>query len=66
MATWTWQCEDEQGGVVDATTPTFDNRSDAESWLGEAFRELAQSGVHQVRLFEDDREIYGPMGLDPV
>ncbi|MBA3248917.1 MAG: hypothetical protein H0T66_01080 [Geodermatophilaceae bacterium] len=67
MAAWIWRYEDEQGGVVEGpAAPGFDNRSDAESWLGETWRELGQAGVHQVTLLEGDRVVYGPMGLDPV
>lgn len=67
MANWTWRYEDEQGGVVDGpAAPPCDNRSDAESWLGEAWPELSQAGVHQVSLLADNQVVYGPMGLDPV
>lgn len=71
MTEWTWRCEDRQGKPVgtpleDAAPPVFDNRSDAESWLGETYPELAQAGVHQVVLLHDDEVVYGPMGLDPV
>ena len=37
--------------------------SDAESWLGEAYPDLADDGVASVTLFEGDREVYGPMSL---
>ncbi len=67
MTTWTWRYEDEQGAVVDGPIPQqFDNRSDAESWLGESWRELSEAGVHQVSLINDGNVVYGPMGLDPV
>ncbi|GAA3306009.1 hypothetical protein GCM10020295_61150 [Streptomyces cinereospinus] len=36
---------------------------DAESWLGEHWKDLLAGGADQVRLFEDDTEIYGPMSL---
>jgi hypothetical protein len=67
--TWTWRYEDSSGGVVvpAAGAPTaepFPNQSDAESWIGEHWRELLASGVHAVTLLEGDREVYGPMGLD--
>lgn len=61
---WTWQLEKADGTVVEATSPGgFPNRGDAESWIGEAFGELLDEGVDQVRLFEDGREVYGPMSL---
>jgi hypothetical protein len=34
--------------------------------VGEAWRDLLESGVDQVRLFEGDREVYGPMSLHPT
>lgn len=39
------------------------NQSDAESWIGEQWRELAEAGVAQVTLFDGDRKVYGPMPL---
>lgn len=67
---WTWQYEKADGAVIDATelgeaatTTDFPSQSDAESWLGESWRELLAAGAHQVTLFEDDRKVYGPMGL---
>jgi hypothetical protein len=41
----------------------FPSQADAESFIGESWRELLAGGVHQVTLFEGDREVYGPMGL---
>ena len=41
-------------------------QGDAETWLGENWRELLSAGVHQVTLLDGDREVYGPMGLHPV
>ena len=41
----------------------FPTRSDAESWVGEAYPDLAEDGVAAVTLFEGDREVYGPMSL---
>ena len=39
------------------------NQSDAESWLGEHWRELAEAGVAQVSLYDGPAKIYGPMPL---
>lgn len=36
---------------------------DAESWIGENWKALLEGGADQVRLLEDDTEIYGPMSL---
>lgn len=65
---WTWRYEDESGTIVvpDDSAPTqepFPNQADAESWVGEFWRELLGAGVAQVTLLEDDRVVYGPMGL---
>jgi len=67
--TWTWRYEDPSGATVVPrdTAPTadsFPNQADAESWIGEHWRELLDAGVAQVTLFEADRKVYGPMGLD--
>ena len=40
-----------------------DNQGDAESWLGENWRDLLDKGVATVTLFDGDDEVYGPMGL---
>lgn len=41
----------------------FTNQGDAESWVGEVWRELAEQGVASVTLHEHDRVVYGPMSL---
>ncbi len=61
---WTWRLENADGESV-GTSESFDSRSDAESWVGEAFGELIEQGVDQVRLFDGDTEVYGPMSLHP-
>lgn len=68
---WRWRLEDASGAEVvlsgDAAATygdqTFPSQGDAESWIGEAYGELAELGVAQVTLFEVDREVYGPMSL---
>ncbi|MET0821006.1 MAG: hypothetical protein ABWY58_08570 [Aeromicrobium sp.] len=60
--TWTWTLET-AGGVVTGRSEPFESRGDAESWVGEAFGELLEQGVDQVRLFDGEAEIYGPMSL---
>ncbi len=59
---WTWTLETAAGEWV-GTSEAFDSRSDAESWVGESFSELLERGVDQVRLFDGDTEVYGPMSL---
>lgn len=61
---WTWRYEDSTGAAMQVPAPVeFGNKSDAESWLGESWRELLEEGVSAVTLLEDDRIEYGPMGL---
>jgi hypothetical protein len=62
--TWSWRLESADGTTVD-TVPTekFPSQADAESWIGEAWQDLAAQGVDQVVLLEGDRQVYGPMSL---
>ena len=62
--TWTWTFETSSGDVT-GRSETFESRGDAESWVGEAFGDLVEQGVDQVRLFDGETEIYGPMSLHP-
>src|ERR687889_399932 len=50
------------GGTASGVTG-FPSQSDAESWIGEVWRDLLEDGVEPVTLFEGDREVYGPMSL---
>ncbi|MDQ3733541.1 MAG: hypothetical protein M3400_05990 [Actinomycetota bacterium] len=61
---WTWRYEDDSGDELRAPdSDIFESRSDAESWLGEHFGDLADHGVAAVVLYEDERKVYGPMSL---
>jgi hypothetical protein len=65
---WHWRLEDPAGTEIDpaslgVTALECDNQGDAESWLGENWRDLLARGVATVTLFEGEKEIYGPMGL---
>ena len=64
---WRWRYEDAAGAEVttDEASPAFPSQSDAESWLGEVWRSLVDAGATEVTLLEDDREVYGPMSLQP-
>ncbi|HET8604409.1 MAG TPA: hypothetical protein VFM09_10800 [Marmoricola sp.] len=66
VAPWWWQLLDADGRVVEPEDgrQEFPTRSDAESWVGEFWSELAEEGVAAVTLFEGDREVYGPMSLE--
>ncbi len=62
---WTWTYEADGGSAVDPDrSQEFPTQADAESWLGETWRELRESGIAAVTLHEDDRVVYGPMPLD--
>jgi hypothetical protein len=66
---WTWRYEDESGQPVSgqpAASQSFPTQSDAETWIGESWRELLDSGVDRVALLEDDHVVYGPMSLHPA
>ena len=60
--TWTWAFETSSGDVT-GRSDVFDSRGEAESWVGETFGELLEQGVDQVRLFDGETEVYGPMSL---
>jgi hypothetical protein len=63
---WHWRFEDRAGEEVSGaqgTGQSFPSQSDAESWVGEVWRELLEDGVDAVSLFEGDRQVYGPMSL---
>jgi hypothetical protein len=61
---WLWRLEATDGTEMPGPpAPPQSNQSDAESWLGEHWRELADAGVAQVTLFDGERKVYGPMPL---
>ena len=65
---WTWRYETSAGTPLDplpevASQQAFPTQSDAESWVGETWRDLQAAGVDQVTLLEGDRVVYGPMSL---
>jgi hypothetical protein len=66
--TWRWRYENADGGEVDGSLlpqEIFSSQADAESWLGENWQELLESGVEQVTLMDDDRIEYARMSLRP-
>ena len=64
--TWSWRLETSDGAAVDGVpSEKFPSQADAESWIGQAWRELAAAGVTQVSLVEDDRVDY-KMSLLPA
>ncbi|UQX87265.1 hypothetical protein M6D93_13260 [Jatrophihabitans telluris] len=58
---WTWRYEPDDGRAE--PSGEFSNQSDAESWLGESWRHLAEAGVAGVVLVNDGKDVYGPMPL---
>jgi hypothetical protein len=67
---WTWRYENADGAVVepDEAPPgePFPTQSDAETWIGENWRELLSAGVEQVTLLDSGEVVYGPMSLHPA
>jgi hypothetical protein len=55
---WSWRYEDTDGNPVSGPTEAFGSQADAESWIGQTWRELAAAGVTSVALVEDDRFEY--------
>ncbi|MET0426468.1 MAG: hypothetical protein ABW046_21550 [Actinoplanes sp.] len=62
---WSWRYENVDGQPVAGPSETFSSQADAESWIGQEWRQLAESGVATVVLIEDDRVEY-PMSLLPA
>ena len=68
---WHWRLEDASGAAVDPADvgvemPATDNQGDAESWLGEHWRDLLARGVATATLYDGTTKVYGPMGLAPA
>ena len=64
---FTWRFHGADGGVLSGphapVAPAHSSQSDAESWLGEEWRELASRGVSGASLLHDDEVVYGPLPL---
>lgn len=56
--TWTWKLEDADGNVLETPESDLSSQGDAESWLGERWREFSADGAAVVELFEDGRSVY--------
>ena len=67
---WTWQYHANQGAPISesASQPAegFPSQADAETWVGEVWRDLLDEGIDAVSLLEDGRLVYGPMSLHPA
>ena len=65
---WSWRLEKADGTPVPGAperSQQFPTQSDAETYIGESWRELLDSGVDQVTLLEEERVAYGPMSIHP-
>lgn len=52
---WTWTWLDECGAAVEGPlSPAFTSRFDAETWLGQVWRQRAAEGVATARLERGD------------
>lgn len=63
---WSWTYLDADAAAMTGdklVTTGFPTQSDAETWLGEQWRELADAGVESVTLVHEDAVVYGPMSL---
>ena len=68
MSTFTWRFEAADGTLLapaDQPAAAFPSQADAESWVGESWRELLAYGVEQVTLLRDGELVY-PMSLRPL
>lgn len=61
---WGWELLDgDERSMRRPTSPTFTSRFDAESWLGENWRQLAEQGVAAARLMHDGEQVAPPLPL---
>jgi hypothetical protein len=58
-----WRYVDEEGMELPGPEEEFEDQLEAESWLGEYFADLRDSGIDAVTLLHDEVEVYGPMSL---
>jgi hypothetical protein len=63
--TWTWRYEDAAGAPATGPEESFTSQADAESWLGQSWRDVVAGGAASVTLVEDDRVEY-KMSLAPA
>ena len=62
---WNWRYESADGQSITGPAETFSSQADAESWIGQEWRQLQATGVSTVTLVEDDRVDY-QMSLQPA
>ena len=62
---WTWRYENGDGQPVDGPGEAFTSQADAESWVGQTWRDLLTAGATTAILVEDERVEY-KMSLLPA
>jgi hypothetical protein len=65
---WHWQLRDAAGRpviAVEGVEQRFGSRSDAETWLGEAWPDLWLAGATEAVLLAEDQPVGRPVGLRP-
>ncbi len=63
-AQWEWAFVDGAGELLDRPlSPAFTSRYDAETWLGEHWRRLADERVAQAQLRAQDAPVGRPVAL---
>ncbi|WP_129339398.1 hypothetical protein [Cellulomonas endophytica] len=64
---WEWVLEDAEGRAVERpVSPVFTTQYDAEVWVGEHWRRLAEQGVVVARLVHEGRQVTPTVALPSV
>lgn len=63
MVSFRWRYLSESGTEQSGPEQTFDDQTEAESWLSDEWPGLLDSGIDAVTLLDGDSEVYGPMSL---
>lgn len=61
--TWIYHTPNGAELTIAEALSEFPTQADAEAWMGESWSMLLASGAESVSLLEDERVVYGPMGL---
>lgn len=67
-ADWRWVYQDGRGRRLppeQQASPVFSARADAESWVGESWRELVAAGVDSALLLRDEQVVGPAVSLRP-
>ena len=56
--TWSWRYEAEDGKPVGGPNEAFSSQADAESYLGQTWKDRVADGANTAILMEDDRVEY--------